>query len=247
METATTLNEDVLRSFESREPELVQNAQYQKHIRPYLSPFLQTLFFKGIGKGVRDDITVVLAHDTAANPEQREAVQMMHSVIEKSLGKSVVLVRASGADMVSAVNEKTVQLQASGKKFAVVVMTGNDTFEKYGSELTAGINGVNSYIKGRFGQDAENLPISAVLNVGERMPVFPLYDVALRLAYNLGEEEILAGLRAVAMNERNMPFTKEDLDECLKRGYIFLRPIKPININEITEASKAEAAVLRAL
>jgi hypothetical protein len=102
-------------------------------------------------------------------------------------------------------------------------------------------------MKATFKEDAEKLPISAVLNVQDRMPLMPLYDVALRLAYNLGSEKILEGLRAVARDENNQPFTKDNLLEFLKRGYICLKPIEPINIDAAIEASKAESAALRSL
>jgi len=115
------------------------------------------------------------------------------------------------------------------------------------ARLVTKINEVNSYMQSRFGQDSEELPISAVLNVQDRMPVMSLYDIAMRLVYNPGSEKILTGLRAVAMNENNQPFTKDDLIDYLKRGYLCLKPIEPINVNKAIDASKAEVVALRSL
>ncbi|MDD5173207.1 MAG: 6-phosphofructokinase [Candidatus Omnitrophica bacterium] len=246
----SSIGDEMVRMIEEREPELAQNPNYQKYVRPYIANFMETLASTGFDNKTKEDVTTVLAHDTAISLEQQEAVQLMHKLLAKYLGKSVITVRGTGAALVGAIDDNIRSLRASGKKFAVIAMTGKDTFDKYGQGadgLLAKINDVNGYMKTTFKEDAEKLPISAVLNVQDRMPLMPLYDVALRLAYNLGSEKILEGLRAVARDENNQPFTKDNLLEFLKRGYICLKPIVPIDFNAAIEASKAESAALRSL
>ncbi|MFA5256041.1 MAG: hypothetical protein WC419_05040 [Candidatus Omnitrophota bacterium] len=248
--SSSPIGDEMVRMIEEREPELAQNPNYQKYVRPYIANFMETLASTGFDNRAKEDVTTVLAHDTAISLEQQEAVQLMHKLLAKYLGKSVITVRGTGAALVGAIDDNIRSLRASGKKFAVIAMTGKDTFDKYGQGadgLLAKINDVNGYMNTTFKEDAEKLPISAVLNVQDRMPLMPLYDVALRLAYNLGSEKILEGLKAVARDENNQPFTKDNLMDYLRRGYLCLRPIEPININEAIEASKAESAALRSL
>ena len=53
-------------------------------------PLMTTLIPIAMNSELKDDVTVVLAHDTEISPEQREAIQLGQKLLEKYLGNSVV-------------------------------------------------------------------------------------------------------------------------------------------------------------
>ncbi|MFA5143646.1 MAG: glucose-6-phosphate isomerase family protein [Candidatus Omnitrophota bacterium] len=199
---------------------------------------------KFAGKKVKQ---VVLLRDTDLYP-----TSLAHSgedAVKKYLGDTLIEVSGRGSSLLDNARRQLTQLidvegKTPGEDFVVVTLTGNNTL--------AEISGVQ----------AENLT-PEVLNGNEKIkdlgkilsiqtteghilpPIIGLYAVALRLANDTGEENILRCLNSIAWNGRpNQPFTVADL----ARGVLVILPrVGPVNYTEVVEAFKAAEAVLRAL
>ena len=96
--------------------------------------------------------------------------------------------------------------------------------------------------------------LGRVVNVqnpgGERyIPMVGLFDLALRIAYDLGDEKILACLNSIALNPDKKPFGPDDIEELLRRsGVIHILPkIVPVNLTEVIEAYKAAQSALESV
>ncbi|MCM8761102.1 MAG: hypothetical protein NC933_03080 [Candidatus Omnitrophica bacterium] len=211
----------------------------------------KTLMLMKFNKAIADNITVVLLYDTALEPDAQKAVQAGEVAIAKYLGNSVIEFRGRSAKLLDSAMTQIDDLKASGKKFAVVAITGEQTLSEIGKKLIPLVRDINARMAENEAVKLRHTkrPISAVIKIEDsRMSPIALYDIALKIGYNFGEEDIYMALSRVALNGlTNDTFKKSDLDELLKTGYISLKPIRPIDLNEAREAYEAQAAALRSM
>jgi hypothetical protein len=192
------------------------------------------------GEGRLEELNVILAYDTGLDPdsgdELKKTIQAGDGPINTYLLKGnsrLIEVRKTGRELLDAVRLEAERLKNSGKKYVIVTISGDTT-----------MNALN---------DKERAELGKVINVKnpqkQHIPVIGLYDVALRIAFELGTESILRCLNSIALNPENKnAFTKDDIDNLLKNGFISILPkIVPINTDEAREAYMAARQALKSL
>jgi hypothetical protein len=234
---------------------------------------------------------VILAVDTAMDPNAIAAIQEGESVIKHYLGGTVAEVRATGKTLLENLRiEAQAMAQRLGcdvKDISIVTISGNkslsdldnaiiaevakgdqDTLDKYyyrGIFTAEDIAVIKKIADGQLSVDsigpalpalkakfdtARQRNMGTVLNVQNQnnryIPVIGLYDVALRIAYRLSDEEnaAIADRLNVLRDPNSPPFTADDL----KKGVIpFLPKTGPANLAEAVEAYKAAQQALQSL
>jgi hypothetical protein len=84
--------------------------------------------------------------------------------------------------------------------------------------------------------------ISRSKNNLRKFSVLGLIDVDMRIAFNQGDENILRGLNSIAVNARTgQHFTSSDLAGILC-GQLHLKPMTPVDVNNIDDLQRGEKA-----
>ncbi len=217
----------------------------EKYVKADAAEFKKLLDILRLNREIREEITVVLLYDTDLEPGAQNVVQAGAVAMNKYLGGAIIEFRGKGSKLLEAANPQINALQSSGKKFAIVTIAGKNTLAEIEQELLPIIKANND----KWQQQQGHQPISALLKVEDnRMSPIVLYNIAIRIGFHLGEgKDILNFLNSVALNGNGEPFKKADWDALLTSGFISLKPIKPINLEEAREAYMAQALALRSL
>jgi hypothetical protein len=203
-----------------------------------IKELVDTLTVLRVSKGITAARKVVLAYDTGLDPKSNTATvaKAVEDVLNEYLGKNaVIVVRGTGKDLLDRVRTAVDPIEKSGEKVFVVTLASDTT-------LNTSVISQN--------EQKELGKIINVKNKGDKhIQVAGLFDLALRVAYELGDESILRCLNRIAVNPNNtMGFTKDDLDELLKKGVISILPrIQRIDTSEAVEAYNAASQVLKSL
>lgn len=208
--------------------------------KKYISNDLEALYFTLNGIGVdeqRKNKPVILVYDTGIEPnvDTSHVARAGEVAINKYLNGMVVEVRGTGKALLEAVR---VQAAKIGPNYSVVTIAGNTTLDEINKEIA------------REGKPGANIndDLGTVINVqnpdNKYIPIIGLYDVALRIAYDLDKDAIVERLNRLALNPNGTPFTKDDLS----KGVIRILPrIAPANMTEAVEAYKAAQQALQSL
>lgn len=185
-------------------------------------------------------VPVVILFDTALDPNAGTTgvAQAGERAIKSYLGGSIIEVRGAGEQLLEGLREVVDNLREQAKQdgkpldYKVVTIAGDNTLNEVrirGAEKQLG-QVINIH------QEDENKPCY--------IPIIGLYDLALRLAYDLDLDNILKHLNNIATSPNGEPFKKSDL----KRGLpiIILPKMAPVTGREV-EIYKAAEAVLRSL
>jgi hypothetical protein len=205
---------------------------------------------------ISDEITVIVAQDTTGMKESAEdPMRRIAQAIRKNFGESYVSVIAKGPKLLSELDGKIDELANKGRRFALVV-SGNNISEERKMELEARVKKVKTYMDGNRSdglkpKEGLRSPVSAVLNIqGEgHMSITAIQNLSLTIGFGLGESAILACLEKVAtvLTADGKSLPPNALADFLRKGYLVLKPICPIDLKEVDEAHRAETAVLISL
>ena len=199
----------------------------------------------------RNDLVILAPkrHDDRIRPRPGKpgdavAVQAGAVAVQKYLGGSFIEVRGRGRSLLEA-GKAQISSLPQGRKFAMVSIAGRETLKEIDQELLGIITANNERMK----RTAGHQPISALLKVEDKhMSPIALYDAAIKIGYNLGDDVILQCLQRIALNGMNdETFKKTDIEDLLKKGFVSLRPIRPIDMNEARDAYIAQSAAVRSL
>jgi phosphoglucomutase len=182
---------------------------------------------------------ILLGYDTALDPDSTALAQAGEKLVKKYLGDTFIVVRASGADLAKLMQQQAALL--GDRQKVVMTISGDETLDQ--------IKGI----------PADRAALGRVLNIsgvmsaeGKRpIPVFGLYDLVIRIAYEQDVEQyILPCLKRIAQKGEGVPFTKDDIDELLNNMNGILRIIPraaPVDMSEAAEINRASRSVAQAL
>ncbi len=195
------------------------------------------------------DLAVVIAIDTRLDEGTQTHIvaQKSEQVLRALLGnESIFVVRAKGDDLLSAVISQVSELQSQkggSKRVAVVVNAGETVSPEVEGQFRTLVNSTNEVLNGQ-GRSA----LLRIANIKDRaISLIDMLDVDVRIAYGLTPEEIIDRLTHVAINDKTeSPFTKDDLDAVLS-GWLRLRPVLPVDINDVDNMRRSEEKALHSL
>ncbi|MBU0605983.1 MAG: fructose-bisphosphatase class II [Candidatus Omnitrophica bacterium] len=184
-----------------------------------------------VGLGIDTDRMkkkVLILYDTAIDPNL-DTVHIARAgevAVNKYMNDAITVVRGTG----KALRDAPDVHKALKAGDAIVTIAGDSTLKEIGQD---GLKDLGKIINV---QNPDN----------RHIPVIGLYDLALKIAYDLGDERILECLNRIAIRGPNdpTPFTMEDI----RRGVIRILPkIRPVDMAEAVEAYKAAQAALASL
>ncbi|MBN2453480.1 MAG: hypothetical protein JXB40_04385 [Candidatus Omnitrophica bacterium] len=173
---------------------------------------------------------VLIAYDTRVDGKMdtSDVARACEEVIQAKLSDEVLVVRGTGAELLTRI-EATKALKG-GRMDATVTIAGDATLDSIGQS--------NFKALGR---------VINVSNPENRyVPVVGLFDLALRMAFDLGDDRILDILNRIAIKDPGnpSPFTLEDI----KKGIIRIMPkIRPIDLADDARAYRAAQLALKSL
>lgn len=199
--------------------------------RDSLRDYLRTLLMSG----TLDNKAVIVAYDTGLESEIQtgKVAQQGEQSLNKPryLNNRLVNVRGTGQKLVDGIRKAIAELEGEGIPYALVTIAGNKTMSEVSGDL-------------------EKLKGNKILNIqnpdGRYIPIIGLYELALRMAYDIGEDRILECLNRIAANPDNPNniFTKDDLGRVVIR---LLPRIGPVDTEEARKAYEAAKKVLESL
>ncbi len=201
---------------------------YNTYVKEDAVALRQTL----VGLGIDTERTkkkVLILYDTAIDPDldTTHVARAGEVAVNKYMNGAVTVIRGTGKALIHA----PAVLKALDAGDAIVTIAGDATLKEIGlDELRAFFDKIINV------QNPDN----------RHIPVIGLYDLALKIAYDLGDERILECLNRIAIRGPNdpNPFTMEDI----RRGVIKILPkIGPVDMAEAVEAYKAAQATLASL
>ncbi len=201
---------------------------YNTYVRDDEAALRNTLVGLGIDTE-RMNKKVLILYDTGIDPDLDTAhvARAGEVAVNKYMNGAVTEVRGTGKALLDAAR---VQARALATTDAIVTIAGDATLKEVGQD---GLKDLGKVINV---QNPDN----------RHIPVIGLYDLALKIAYDLGDERILECLNRIAIKDPNdlTPFTTEDI----RRGVIRILPkIRPVDMAEAVEAYKAAQAALSSL
>jgi hypothetical protein len=209
---------------------------YNIYVREDEAALRSTLFGIGVDEQ-RSKKPVILAYDTGIEPnvDTTHVARAGEVAINKYLNGMVVEIRGTGRALLDAVR---VEAQKMGPNYSVVTIAGDTTLSEIRQVLVG---------EGKAGDNLKD-DLGVVINVqnpdNRYIPIIGLYDIALRIAYDLDQDAIVDRLNRIALNPNGIPFTKDDL----LKGVIRILPrIAPANMAEAVEAYKAAQQALQSL
>ncbi|MCX5679002.1 MAG: UTP--glucose-1-phosphate uridylyltransferase [Candidatus Omnitrophica bacterium] len=201
---------------------------YDTYVKNDAAALHQTLVGLGVNTELTKNKQVLILYDTAIDPTV-DTTHVAHAgevAVKKYMNEAIIEVRGTGKALYEAAKAQAGNLKGP---YAIVTIAGDVTLREIGTE---GLKDLGKVIN--------------VQNPDNRyIPVIGLYDLALRIAYDLGDEKILECLNRIATKDPNFtPFTLEDL----RKGMITILPkIRPVDMAEAVEAYKAAQAALKSL
>ncbi|MBI5124419.1 MAG: hypothetical protein HZA72_03270 [Candidatus Omnitrophica bacterium] len=180
--------------------------------------------------------TVILAYDTALEPKLSTThVSKAGEVgVNRYMGGKLINIRGTGKALLEAIQAEKARLEGQGVPLAsVVTIAGDGTIKDVG--------------------EGNLKELGKVINVqnpedNRYIPIIGLYDLALRIAYELGEDRILDALNRIALNPEERPFTMDDVHTLLSTGILRILPkIVPIDTAAALEAYKGAQQALISL
>ncbi|MDD3906312.1 MAG: hypothetical protein PHS46_07300 [Candidatus Omnitrophica bacterium] len=198
------------------------------------------------GVGVNSDVAAIVAIDTDIGDRgARDIAQAVENRLrDMQIGDdAVVIVRASGAGLVEAINKERTRLTALGKRVAVVINTNTSVNSAVEEQLNVIVRETNTGLTDQNGQPVGQSALLKMDNRDKRaFSVLGLIDVDMRIAFNQGDENILRGLNSIAVNARTgQHFTSSDLAGILC-GQLHLKPMTPVDVNNIDDLQRGEKA-----
>lgn len=185
-----------------------------------------------VGLGIDTDRVkknVLILYDTSLDQDldTTHVARAGEVAVNKYMNGAVTVIRGTGKALIYA----PAVLKALTAGDAIVTIAGDATLKE-------------------IGLDELRIFFDKIINVqnpdNRHIPVIGLYDLALKIAYDLGDERILECLNRIAIRGPNdpTPFTMEDI----RRGVIKILPkIRPVDMVEAVEAYKAAQATLASL
>jgi hypothetical protein len=159
--------------------------------------------------GLLNGQKVILAYDTKLDPQQNtsDVVAIINNVIEKKTGaKQIIVVKGTGKELLDQVKIKRDALDRGQEKYTVITLAGDATLAP--EQIS----------------EKEHKDLGRIINVknngDKQVPVIGLFDLALKIAYELGDENILRTLNRIALSPNGTPFTMDDLQNLLKKGFL---------------------------
>lgn len=216
-------------SAEEKPVEGVTRDQYihDTYVKEDAAALRQTL----VGLGIDTDRVkknVLILYDTSLDQDldTTHVARAGEVAVNKYMNGAVTVIRGTGKALIYA----PAVLKALNAGDAIVTIAGDATLKEIGR------NELRNFDKIINVQNPDN----------RHIPVIGLYDLALKIAYDLGDERILECLNRIAIRGPNdpTPFTMEDI----RKGVIRILPkIRPVNMAEAVEAYKAAQAALVSL
>lgn len=203
------------------------------------------------GVGVNSDVAAIIAIDTDIGDRgARDIAQAVENRLrDMQIGDdAVVIVRASGADLIDAINKERTRLTALGKRVAVVINTNTSVNSAVEEQLSVIVRETSTGLTDQNGQPVGQSALLKMDNRDKRaFSVLGLIDVDMRIAFNQGDENILRGLNSIAVNARTgQHFTSSDLAGILC-GQLHLKPMTPVDVNNIDDLQRGEKAAAHSL
>ncbi len=221
-----------------------------RNIGRYTKELRQRLEALRVSGNAMENKAIVILHDRMI--DSTGVAQAAEFAVERYLGGSVIVVRGSGSMLISHGIEEynnLIRNTNAPKNAAIIALTGTNRTSITGKDradllrvMMAG-NAAAEKIGGLR-------PLSVLLQVDDsegEMSTIELYNAAVTIGFNLGAQNILDCLRRIALTDSGERFTDAVMDEIIKTGFIRLKPIAPINPNQIDEVRRAEAVALRSL